>query len=67
MRFAAAMILCSLLSVSCFAQNERERVVREDKRSLALDDSWIYDNLDEAMGTAQAARKPLMVLIRCLP
>lgn len=69
MRFATAALLiaCSLSSTYCFGQNERERAVREDKRSLALDDAWIYDDLEEAMANAKVARKPVMVLIRCLP
>ena len=73
MRFSAAalsttlLILCSVSPMACHAQNERERAVREDKEKLELDETWIYDDLDEAMANARAARKPVMVLIRCLP
>jgi hypothetical protein len=73
MRVATAALLATLLSVCCLnptpclAQNERERSVRDDKQTLALDDAWIYDDLHEAMANATAAGKPVMVLIRCLP
>ena len=61
------LMLCAFSPIACFAQNERERAVREDKEKLERDETWIYDDLDEAMASAWAARKPVMVLIRCLP
>jgi hypothetical protein len=64
--FLVVAILCSLASVG-LAQNKREQAVREDRKNLKADESWIYDDLEEAMAEAKAKQKPIMVLIRCLP
>lgn len=52
-----------ITSVVC-AQNERDTAVRKDKRELAEDESWIYDDLDKALEVAAEAKRPLMIVFR---
>ena len=62
---SAACVLFAAASVH--AQNQREIAVRSDKQRVEGDTSWIYNDLDRGFAAARSTRKPLLVLIRCLP
>ena len=61
----ACLILAFAATVT--AQNKRETVVRDDKRQLESDASWIYNDFAQGIASAKATGQPLLVLIRCLP
>ncbi len=61
----ACLILA--LGATASAQNQRETVVRADKRQLESDASWIYNDFAQGVARAQATGQPLLVLIRCIP
>ena len=68
MRLKSLVFALSFVCVSVgLGQNQREQAVREDRKNLARDTSWIYDDLERSIAEAKAKRKPIMVLIRCLP
>ncbi len=59
--------LLLIYAVGAFAQNKREDAVRADKKKIEADESWIYNDLNDARAQAKAENKPVMVLIRCIP
>ena len=66
-RIQSCACLVLALVATASAQNQRETVVRADKRQLASDASWIYNDFAQGVASAQATGKPLLVLIRCIP
>ena len=60
--------LCMILlfSSSSIAQTRDEKV-RQDWQKLTADGSWYYDDLDAGIAVARKKKKPLMVVIRCIP
>ena len=46
------------------AQNRGDIAVRKDKETLALDDSWFYDDLEPAFEEAARTKRPLMIVFR---
>ncbi len=46
------------------AQNKRDTAVRADKKRLADDASWFYDDLETAIGAAAMTKRPLMIVFR---
>ena len=69
MNHRISLLACCMfaMATTALAQNERERVVREDRIQFAADTSWIYNNFEQGMASAKASGKPLLVLIRCVP
>ena len=69
MKHATTLIAWLLLplAATAAAQNQRETVVRKDKRQLEADRSWIYNDFEQGIVTAKAMGKPMLVLIRCIP
>lgn len=57
-----ALSLCVLSTAS--AQNKRDDQVKKDKQGLAGDQTWIYNDLDQAFAAAKTTNKPLMVVFR---
>ena len=45
----------------------RDQQVIEDRDTLQSDDTWIYNDLEAARKAATAAKKPLMIVFRCIP
>jgi hypothetical protein len=45
----------------------RDQQVIEDRDTLRSNDTWIYNDLGAAKKAATAAKKPLMVVFRCIP
>ena len=59
--------LSLLVSCCLFAGEDRDTKVRNDRQAFQDNPSWFYNNLDEGVVTAEAARKPLLVIFRCIP
>lgn len=62
---AVAIMLAAAPAAS--AQNPREKKVREDKVKVEADGFWIYNNLPKAFEQARAEKKPIVVVLRCIP
>jgi hypothetical protein len=62
---AAAFTLA--LALPAAAQNPREKKVRDDKVKVEADGFWIYNNLPKAFEQAKAEKKPIVVVLRCIP
>ena len=65
--FLAALALAFSLPAPATAQNPREKKVRDDKVKVEADGFWIYNNLPKAFQAAKAEKKPIVVVLRCLP
>src|SRR5581483_3790542 len=68
-RLAPALALTLTLAVAPAgpAQNPREKQVRDDKLKVEADGFWIYNNLPKAFDQAKAEKKPIVVVLRCIP
>ena len=65
MKSLVASAVCVMLITSATsAQNNRDLAVKDDKKKLANDDAWIYNDYDKAAAAAKAAKKPLLVVFR---
>ena len=64
---AGLFILLTAVSLRVAAQQTRDEKVREDRRLLAEDQSWYYDDLQAGIAEAAKLNKPLMVVLRCIP
>lgn len=63
---AAALIPFVLLASATVAQ-DRDTLVRADRDRYGSGDAWIYNDLDRAMTEAKTAKKPILVVFRCIP
>ena len=59
---AASVILFSACPLS--AGEDRTETVRKDKKELADDEFWIYNDLDEGIAEAKRSGKPLLIVFR---
>ena len=68
-RVLAALALTFALALPdpAAAQNPREKKVRDDKVKVEADGFWIYNNLPKAFEEAKKDKKPVVVVLRCLP
>ncbi|MCA9055509.1 MAG: thioredoxin family protein, partial [Planctomycetaceae bacterium] len=63
-----SLICLLLLSGALQAQKiPREQKVRDDKARVEAEGFWIYNDLDRGYAQARSSRKPLLVVLRCLP
>ncbi|MFN6398894.1 MAG: Trx7/PDZ domain-containing (seleno)protein [Planctomycetota bacterium] len=70
-------IIAVLSLVCCFGhgfnqgfadeKNRREQAVREDKKNLASDARWLYNDVQTGFEAAKKLGKPLLVVLRCVP
>ncbi len=67
MRIVLAIALIFLAPSASFAQNPREKKVRDDKIKVEADGYWIYNNLPKAFDEAKTSGKPMVVILRCIP
>ncbi len=56
-----------VLAVLPAVAQDRETKVRDDRRRLEADESWVYNDLERAIETARSENKPLLVAVRCIP
>lgn len=45
----------------------RDQQVLKDRELLSEDENWYYDDLDAAALEAAKQKKPMMVVLRCIP
>ena len=58
--------LAGLAAGTAFGQ-DRATKVRDDRKTVEADGSWIYNNLAQGINLAKKTAKPLLVVIRCIP
>lgn len=63
-----AAVLAGVLLVAAVPllaeQEDRDARVRNDREQIQLDESWLYDDFDEALAIASKENKPLLVVFR---
>lgn len=62
-----AVLLCLTSLVFAEAAKDREGAVRGDKARFQNDTRWNYCDLDTGFQLAKTTRKPLLVVLRCVP
>ncbi len=69
MRPFRCLLLVLLLPSLALAQPEksREQKVRDDRAKVVADGFWIYNDLPKAFAEARRTKKPLLVVLRCIP
>lgn len=66
--FLAGTLLVAILApLSAAAPVDRDTKVRNDRAEVTEAGFWIYDDLDKGIALARQTRKPLLVVIRCIP
>lgn len=66
--FRFVLALCVVLSLLSSAHGQdRKTKVLNDRDTFAKNEVWIYDDLDEAFAEAKKSKKPLLVVLRCVP
>ncbi|MFM2012651.1 MAG: hypothetical protein RLZZ396_1435 [Planctomycetota bacterium] len=67
-RIVAVFIAICFVSLA-FAdeKNRREQAVRDDKKNLAIDKRWLYNDIDAGFAEAKKVGKPLLIVLRCVP
>jgi hypothetical protein len=66
-RTGLALTLLLVVGADTGAQTPREKKVREDKAKVEADGFWIYNDLSRAFQQAKTEKKPLVVVLRCIP
>ncbi len=56
-----------LFAATPLAAQDRDTKVRNDRQTYGTTGDWIYNDIEEGLGVAKAANKPLMVVFRCIP
>ncbi len=64
--FAISLLLTVNFTLTAIAQN-RDTKVRNDRKAVTDDDSWVYNDLARGVKLARDENKPLLVVIRCIP
>ena len=55
------------LSVGAEGKKTRDEMVLEDRDVLEKSEEWIYNDLEKAKEAARAAKKPMLIVFRCIP
>ena len=64
--FTISLLFISGFTLTTTAQ-DRDTKVRNDRKAIAVDESWIYNDLARGVKLARDENKPLLVVIRCIP
>src|SRR4051812_46678127 len=59
--------LLSLCLVASASAQDRKTKVLNDRDTFAKNDVWLYNDLDEGFAEAKRSKKPLLVVLRCVP
>ena len=59
-------VLFSTAAAVTAAEDRRERVLT-DRQNFGTDPHWIYNDFDRASALAAETRKPMLVVLRCIP
>jgi hypothetical protein len=64
-----AVCFCSMLLLAVLTTHAQDRAtkVRTDREQLAQSDIWTYNDLDRGIAEAKKTKKPLLVVLRCIP
>lgn len=62
-----ALMCLAFTSGSLAVGQDRETKVRNDKKLLEANDFWIYNDLPKAERDARRLKKPILVVLRCIP
>lgn len=60
-------LLASASSQAAENKITRDQMVRKDVADVGQIEEWIYNDLDKAIAEATRAKKPMMVVFRCIP
>lgn len=63
----ATFCLTLAVAATCVTAQDRETKVRNDRKLLENSDHWIYNDLPRALRQARLAKKPVLVVLRCIP
>ncbi|MFM1749707.1 MAG: hypothetical protein RLZZ188_3373, partial [Verrucomicrobiota bacterium] len=66
----ALLVALSLILVAALrgeAVKDREGAVRGDRARMENDARWIYNDVDRGFAEAARTRRPLLVVLRCVP
>jgi serine protease Do len=61
------LMLVTVTTSLLAAPPDRDTKVRNDKANVLEKNFWIYDDLAKGIDVAKKSRKPLLVVIRCIP
>jgi hypothetical protein len=61
-----ALVLVPTITLQA-APPDRDTKVRNDKQEVVEQGFWIYDDLEKGIALAKRTKKPLLVVIRCIP
>jgi serine protease Do len=69
MRIPCTIGLCSivLFAINTASAQDRATKVRTDREQLAQSNIWTYNDLDRGIAEAKKTKKPLLVVLRCIP
>lgn len=62
--FCPVVVALSVLSNSLYAQDSREKKLRQGLHDTELVGTWIYDDLNAGFSQAERSRKPLLIVFR---
>ena len=65
--FLIAISATSAVQVTVADAQTRDEKVLRDRESVVRDGSWYHDDIEKGFEAAAASKKPLMVVIRCIP
>jgi hypothetical protein len=65
-RYQLALIVVMCFAAGVAAQDRKTKVLN-DRDTFAKNEVWLYNDLDEAFAEAKKSKKPLLVVLRCVP
>jgi len=63
--FLPAVMLLSFAAAA--SAQDRDTKVHQDRKTVEADGGWLYNDLEAGREAAAKAKKPLLVVIRCIP
>jgi serine protease Do len=64
---AFVLTVVALGTQSTFAAEDRDLKVQTDRREVQQIGGWLYNDLPAAITKARDERKPMLVVLRCIP
>jgi hypothetical protein len=60
-------LVCSITLLAAAGAQQREEKVRNDRKKVAAEGFWIYNDFAKGLAEAKKSGKPLVVVLRCIP
>src|SRR6516164_9694267 len=60
-------LTCSFTLLGATAAQQREEKVRNDRKKVAAEGFWIYNDFAKGVALAKKSGKPMVVVLRCIP